>query len=202
MVSKAVAFKATQNHFVSYFFRKKVDLTRSGLQAFVQVTSKSARLGCRVRHLTLTGVDLEYSISELEKINSSGEVITDTAIGMNRIQKRRACRREELDALESSLEQSKQWQADDDDFHKQGLDVSLISEALRNIASHNGHTIETLRLEIVARIDGIANRRRAGALEIQRRAFGLRSAARAFAVLASSLRDDGPTIQRLSLIHI
>ena len=197
MVSKAVAFKGTQNHFVSYYFRKKVDLTRSGLQAFVQVTSQGARLGCRVWHLTLTGV--EYSISELEEIKNSGEVIRDTALGMNRIPKRRACRREELDALDSSLDQLKQWQADDDDFHKQGLDVSLLSEALRNIASHNGHTIETLRLEIVARIDGIANRRRAGALEIQRRAFGLRSAARAFAVLASSLRDDGPTIQRLEL---
>jgi hypothetical protein len=51
----------------------------------------------------------------------------------------------------------------------------------------------------VARISGIAERRPAGALEIQYRALGLGSAARAFSVVASSLRDNGPTVQRLEL---
>jgi hypothetical protein len=60
MVRKAVASKATQSHFTSYFSRKKICLTRSGLQAFVQATSQGTRLGCRVRHLSLTGV--EYCI--------------------------------------------------------------------------------------------------------------------------------------------
>jgi hypothetical protein len=94
MVSKAVAFQATQNHFASYCSRKRVDLTRPGLQAFVQETSQGARLGCRVRHLTLTGV--EYSIPELEKAIDSGQAIINTMLGMQRSPKRRACAEEEL----------------------------------------------------------------------------------------------------------
>jgi hypothetical protein len=45
VVSKEVAYKATQNHFASYFSCQRVDLTRSGLQAFAQVTCQGARLG-------------------------------------------------------------------------------------------------------------------------------------------------------------
>ena len=162
MVSKAVAFKATQNHFTSHSSRKRVDLTRLGLQAFVQATSQGARLGCGVRQLTLAGV--EYCISELEKVLKTGQVITDTRLGSHRDQKRRACSTEEPYELQSSLDKLRKWQIDDDDFHKQSLDVSLLSEAFRNIASDRGHQIEPLRLEIVARIDGIGNRRPAGAL--------------------------------------
>lgn len=200
MVSKEVAYKATQNHFASYFSCQRVDLTRSGLQAFAQVTCQGARLGCRVRHLTLTGV--VYCIPEREKIFDSGEVITDTRLGSHYGANRRACRTEELYGLHASLDKLRQCQADDDDFHKQGLDVSLLSEALRNIASRGGHGIETLRLEVVARIDGIVNRRPTGALKVQYRACGLRSAARAFSVVMSSLRDNGrPTLQRLELFR-
>jgi hypothetical protein len=197
MVSKAVAFKTTQNHFASYFSCKKVDLTRPGLQAFVQATSQGARLGCRVRHLTLTGV--EYSIPELEKVFATGEVIIDTALGMQHLPKRRECTKEELVGLQSSLDKLRRWQADDDDFHQQDLDVFLLSEALRNIATHSDHGIETLRLGIVARIDGIADRKSAGGLKLQNQGFGLRSAAKTFAVVASSLCDNGPAIQHLEL---
>jgi hypothetical protein len=52
---------------------------------------------------------------------------------------------------------------------------------------------------MVARIDGIANRRSAGALVLQNQGFGLRSAAKTFAVVASSLCDSGPVVQRLEL---
>jgi hypothetical protein len=197
MVSKAVAFKTTQNHFASYFSRKKVDLTRPGLQAFVRETSQGTRLGCRVRHLTLTRV--EYCISELEKVLESGEVVTDTRLGSHHDPKRRACRTEELHGLQSSLDKLRQCQADGEDFHRQGLDVSLLSEAFQNIASHKGPGVETLRLEVVARIDGIGNRRPAGALGMQNRAFGLGTAARAFSIVAASSRDNGPIVQRLEL---
>jgi hypothetical protein len=153
MVSKAVAYKATQNHFASYFSCKRVDLTRPGLQAFFQATSQGARLGCRVRHLTLTGV--EYCIPELEKVFDSAQIITDTRLGSHDSHhgpKRRVCYTEELHGLQSSLDKLRQCQADDEDFHRQGLDVSLLSEAFRNIASYSRHAIETLRLEVVARI--------------------------------------------------
>lgn len=197
MASKVLSFKVTQNHFASYFLHKKIDLTQLGLQAFVQATSQGARLGCRVRHLTLTGV--EYSISELEEVFDTGEVITDTALGMRLPPKRRACGREELSGLQASLDKLRRCQADDDDFHKQGMDVSLLSEALRNISTYGGHGIEILRLEIIARIDGIADRRPAGAVELQNRRFGLSSAARTFAVVASSLQDNALAIQRFEL---
>jgi len=120
MVSKAVAYKATQNHFASYFSRKRADLTRPVLQEFVQATSQGARLGCRVRHLTLTGV--EYCIPELEKVLNSAQVITDTRLGSHDSHhgpKRRVYTTEELNGLQTSLDKLRQSEADDEDFHGQ-----------------------------------------------------------------------------------
>lgn len=201
LVSRAVAFKTTQNHFESYFSRKQVNISGQGLQAFAQATSQGNRLACLVRHLTLTGIDYSTSIQILEKTMGSGYVTYDTAIGMRYPPRHWKCSREELRAVQTSLDELKRCKADDDMFHKEGLDVYLLSAALRNVASHRRHNIVKLRLRQVLRLGNFATRKPNGVLHVRDRHSGFRSAAKTFAVLASAMRDGAraPTVQHLDI---
>lgn len=61
LVSRETCFRATQDRFISFFARKNVELTQSGLEEFAHMTSQGRSLGCLVRQLTLTGVLYDLS---------------------------------------------------------------------------------------------------------------------------------------------
>lgn len=61
LVSKGTCARATRGRFPASLRSKNVDLTQAGLQSFARMTSQGQRLGCLVRHLTLTGVLYDLS---------------------------------------------------------------------------------------------------------------------------------------------
>jgi hypothetical protein len=139
--SRALATKSTQAHFKSFFLSKHVDITENALRAFVEVT-KPGLLGSLIQDLVLVGVvnntqKLHYDLHE----EYDSEEESDEA----------AVRRSEMwTHAQRNLEILEQRQTDYEQLHESGTDVSLLSEAFRNILANgkNGKLL-SLSLEVV-----------------------------------------------------
>jgi hypothetical protein len=140
LCSRTLATKATQTHFKSYFLSRHVNITDTSLREFVHLT-KPGWLGCLIQHLVLVGVVNNARLVEADlRENSASSEADDDRKWMTKAQ-------QDLYIL-------KQRQIEFQQMHGSGTDVSLISEAFRNIAA-NGRLgrLLSLSLEVVYFID-------------------------------------------------
>jgi hypothetical protein len=144
--SRALGIKATEDHFKSYFHSKHVDITHSALSAFVDITGPG-ELGCFIQDLTLVGVvnntkllesmlregEEEYE-EEDEEEDEEGDEEGDEEEDEDMEYEPRT---EEQIKAELDLKILEDRQTDYEQLHESGTDVSLLSEAFRNIVANS-----------------------------------------------------------------
>jgi hypothetical protein len=199
--SRTLATKATQDHFKSYFHSKHVDITHSALRAFVGI-SRPGGLGCLVQHLVLVGVVNNTKL--LESILHEGEEEYEEE-------------GEEDDEVEDEVEEDepeteKQIQAELDlkileerqtnyeQLHESGTDVSLLSDAFRNIvANSKTGKLLSLSLEVVVYREDFEQRLPPLAGGSWR--FIWKSAADTFSTMMCSLAASNLSIEKLDIFN-
>jgi hypothetical protein len=198
LANKETCSRATQDHFLSSYARKEVKLTRSGLEAFANVTSQGQRLGGLVQHLTLKGVLHDPSI--LEKCLEKGD-LTDV-LGTGKVwnpSRTRPRNEAEIVTAREQFDELSLCQRETEELREAGRDLALLSQALRDIASHSRNGLDTLSLKVKI-YDGVAVVRRSGQrFGCPRRDEIFQTAARTFSLVALSLRESGLPVRHLEV---
>jgi hypothetical protein len=198
LANKETCSRATQDHFLSSFARKEVKLTRSGLEAFANVTSQGRRLGCLVQYLTLKGVLHDPSILEkcLEKGDLTDVLGTEKVWNPSRTRPRNEA---EIVTAREQFDELSPCQRETEELREAGRDLALLSQALRDIASHSRNGLDTLSLKVKI-YDGVAVVRRSGQrFGCPRRDEIFQTAARTFSLVALSLRESGLPVRHLEV---
>jgi len=141
LCSRTLATKTTSDYFKSYFRTKHIDITASSLGAFINATQPGS-LGCLIQHLVLVGVvnNTKQLVSILESKYSSEEESDEEA---ERREEKQAKAQQDLEILE-------QRQTEYEQLHESGTDISLLSEAFRNIAANDkAGKLLSLSLEVI-----------------------------------------------------
>jgi hypothetical protein len=198
LANKETCSRATQDRFLSSFARKEVNLTRPGLEAFANMTSQGRRLGCLVEHLTLKGVLHDPSI--LERCLEEGDLTR--VLGPGKVWNSSRTRpRDEAEILTArkQFDELKQRQRETEELREAGGDLTLLSQALRDIASHSRNGLDTLSLKV--RIyDAVAVVPKPGSrFGCSRRDEIFQTATRTFSLVALSLRESGLPVRHLEV---
>lgn len=193
LVNRETCARATQDRFLSSLMRKNVYLTQAGLESFAFMTTRGQRLGCLVRHLTLTGV--LYDSSMLETILETGI----RTVGSRRPRTKEKCSEAEMTAARKCYDELRQWYEGDKAFHKTGEDLALLSQSMRSIASEPQCEIEALSLEVVVYDEDTVMRKSSIPFNATSRIKVFRTAAETFRLVAQSLRETGPRIRHFEL---
>ena len=193
LVSKETCARATQDRFLSSLRSKNVDLTQSGLQYFAHMTSHGQRLGCLVRHLTLTGV--LYDLSTLEAILATGTRI----VGSHRPRTKEECSEEEMITARRCFDGLRQCYEVDKAFRNTGDDLALLCQSMRSIASEPQCELETLSLEGVVYDEDTVTRKSSIPFDATLRIKVFRAAAETSCLVARSLRETGPRTRHLEV---
>jgi len=146
LVNKETCARATQERFLSFTARKRVEITPTGLDTFARMASQGCRLGRSVQHLTLVGV--LYDLSILEGIVETGALSWLPTIGPGR-EASKQLSEEELVTARKYFDELLQRKEDFGEFHEAKKDLDLLSRAMRNISSEPHHKLDTLSLEVV-----------------------------------------------------
>lgn len=152
LVSRETCARATRDRFLSFTARKRVEITPTGLEKFVRMTSQGYRLGCSLRHLTLVGV--LYDLSILEDVLGTGTFGWLPTRGPG-LRASKQLSEEEMVAARTCFSDLQQRKEDVDTICEAGTDISLLSQAMHNIASGPQPRLDTLLLEVTV-YDGSA----------------------------------------------
>jgi hypothetical protein len=147
LVNREIAHKTTQRTFHSFFRTKRVNLSRSSLECFVRASS--GPLGGLVADLTIVGIAYDYSRLELICNNHKKQVPDPKRIGWDPEQLINVnCTPAEVARAEHDLDTLRKRQADDELLRREGRHVSLLREALQNVAKTPTMTLPSLSLEV------------------------------------------------------
>jgi hypothetical protein len=198
LANKETCSRATQDRFLASFARKEVKLTRSGLEAFAHMTSQGRRLGCLVQHLTLEGV--LHDPSKLKECLEDGDLTRVLGPGTLWNSTRTRPRYEaEIATAQKQLDEIRQCQSETEELREAGKDLVLLSQALRDVASHSRNGLDTLCLKVMIH-DGVAVVPPIGQrFGCPRRDEIFRTAARTFTLVAMSLRESRLPVGRLEV---
>lgn len=201
LVSKETCARATRDHFHSSLLWKNVDLTQAGLEAFAHMTSQGRRLGCLVRHLSLVGV--LYDLSILEDVLETGTLSWLPTRGPG-LRASKQLSEDEMATARACYNDLRQRKQELDIFRKAGTDVTLLSQAMHNIASGSRPKLDTLSLE-VAVYDGGAvvevspKHKSLARYSESRRDRIFSTAMETFRLVSLVLRKGGPSIDHLKV---
>lgn len=205
LVSKAICSKATQGRFMSCVLSKHVHLTRVGLEAFVRMTSQGCRLGCLVRHLTLVGVF--YDTSTLDGIvnasiknegSSRSPPMTCQQLGDDGPSSRSelVARRKALLDAQANHRELHRRKTEDVEFRDAGEDITLLTQAFRNIARHSPGGLDTLSLHVFVYDREVVTRKQT--IGASNRGY-FESAARTFTLITSALWESDLQIRHFEV---
>lgn len=121
--SHTLSAKATQDRFKSFFYSKRVDITRPSLEAFVEATS-AGRLGYLLQNLTLVGI-----------VNNTKWLAAKAKQG-------------EHEAFAQDFAILQERQEDFDEMHEAGIDVELLTQAFANLKASGKRQISSLFLAV------------------------------------------------------
>jgi DnaJ-domain-containing protein 1 len=192
LCSRTLATKTTGDHFKSHFRTKHIDITASSLGAFVNATQPGS-LGCLIQNLVLVGVvnNTQQLRSILEPEYSSSEEESDEEV--ERREENQAKAQQDLDILE-------QRQTEYEQLHESGTDISLLSEAFRNIAA-NGKTGKLLSLSLEVIVYRQDAEQRVHPLSGGSWKFIWQSAANTFHTTIRALAASSLPIERLNIFN-
>ncbi|KAF1826665.1 uncharacterized protein K489DRAFT_122284 [Dissoconium aciculare CBS 342.82] len=146
LVSREISHKATQRTFASFFQTTRIVLSRESLEAFARVTSGA--IGSSIEHLTIVGILYEFTpLDDIIKYrrrdtpDKESELEPCETIQVD-------CRPTEIAQAEKDVDILRQRQSDYALLCRDGGDVSLLRESLRNMAGASGRVLKYLSLEV------------------------------------------------------
>ncbi|EME45817.1 hypothetical protein DOTSEDRAFT_79674 [Dothistroma septosporum NZE10] len=194
LVSRATAYKATQDKYRSCFRSKRVELTRAALECMVHTTADRG-LGSLVENLTLVGIVYNTTILRglLEKGENSVHALQDLS------KEQEAYTESETKQVVIDLNMLERRQAEDDELRASGTDRALLTEAFTSIAASTSAGLKSLSLQIAVYRDDASNQILPRDEGSQRRRSMFEAAARAFTMTMSCLRASGLSVQALNI---
>lgn len=203
LISKETCARATRDRFHSSLLRKIVDLTQAGLEAFAHMTSQGKRLGCLVRHLTLTGV--LYDLSILEDVQRTGTLSSLPTRGP-RPEASKHLSEDKMVTARACFNDLRLRKQELDIFRKAETDVTLLSQAMHNIASGPQPKLDTLSLEVAVHDGNAAVKVSPKQMSLARysksrceRIFS--TAMETFRLFSLVLHEGGPSIHHLEFFN-